>query len=162
MSSEGSFILLKCDFHEIWPKIVLFSFSGHPNGPKTTSHNKIVIMLFEGLVVLEITALSLNWYLIPVRSCRQKCFACQKTSKKGRFSNFRGGREGRGLWNPKNFLDPFKIDQDLTFHRSTSGKLNQWVTPTPHPPQNGKNFFRTKTWYKTSPMEDLSETGSWT
>ena len=132
MSSEGSFILLKCGFHEIWQKIVLFSFSGHPNGPKTTSHNKIVIMLFEGLVVLEITALSLNWYLIPVRSCRQKCFACQKTSKKGRFSNFRGGwGEGSGSWNPKIFLDPFKIDQNLTFEWSTPGKLNRWGTPRP-------------------------------
>ena len=130
MSSEGSFILLKCGFHEIWQKIVLFSFSGHPNGPKTTSHNKIVIILFEGLVVLEITALSLNWYLIPIRSCRQKCFACQKTSKKGRFSNFRGG-EGSGSWNPKIFLDPFKIDQNLTFEWSTPGKLNRWGTPRP-------------------------------
>ena len=57
---RGLLLPFKCGFHEIWQKIVLFSFSGHPNGPKTTSHNKIVIMLFEGRVGLEITALSLN------------------------------------------------------------------------------------------------------
>ena len=46
LSPEGSFILKKCGFHEICQKIDLFSFSGHPNGPKTTSHNHEVIMFF--------------------------------------------------------------------------------------------------------------------
>ena len=95
--SEGSFILLKCGFHEICQKIVLFSFSGHPNGPKTTSQNKVAIISFGGPVVLKITALSLNWYLIPVWSYRQKCLACQKTSKKGHFLTFKGGWGGSRL-----------------------------------------------------------------
>ena len=63
---RGLIYTLKCSFHKIWQNIVLFSFLGHLIGPKTTSHNKVVKMWYGGLVVLKITALSLNWYRIPV------------------------------------------------------------------------------------------------
>ena len=95
MSSDGSFILLKCGTNEIWQKIVLFSFSGHPNGPKTTSHNKVVIMLFGGLDVLKITMLSLNSLIsYPSPELQAKVFCMSKDVKKSRFLNFRGGGSG--------------------------------------------------------------------
>ena len=53
----GFLLIRKC----IEPLFLFFSlFLGHPNSPTTTSHNKVVIMLFVGLVVLKITALTLN------------------------------------------------------------------------------------------------------
>ena len=62
-----------------------------------------------------------------------KVFGMSKDVKKMPVFELQGGEVG-GLCNQKIFLDPFKIDQDLTFHRGTSGKLNQWVTPTLPPP----------------------------
>ena len=129
MSSEGSFILLKCGFHEIWQKIVLFSFLGHPNGPKTTSHNKVVIMLFGGLLVHKIIALGLNRYLNPVQSCRQQCSECQKSFKKGgRCLNFRWRVGVRGGWIPK-----FCLFLQRYIQRYTLMEQSTLPDPSPNP-----------------------------
>ena len=56
------------------------------------------------------------------------------------------------------FFDQFKVPKRV----NSENTIFTTRSPPPHLPHFGKNLYRAQTWYKTSPMVDLSENGSWT